>query len=130
MGAHTELKKIPEKQSQLAQRNNCICFETHIGNFGQCSYSIQKKKKMPESCISFLLDDRLSASQMCSGCCKLLRGEQARGRWGTVHKKVNYIYNQLLRQHTVGTYKHHTPSAPTQPANNQTFNHREKGKNE
>ena len=67
---------------------------------------------MPESCISFLLDDRLSASQMCSGCCKLLRGEQARGRWGTVHKKVNYIYNQLLRQHTVETYKHHTLLVP------------------
>ena len=45
---------------------------------------------------------------MYNGCCKLLRGEDGK----LCIKKVNYIYNQLLRQHTVGTYKHHALLLP------------------
>lgn len=51
-----------------------------------------KKKKMPESYISFLLDDRLSASQMCSGCCKLLRGEDGKL---CIKKSTIYTINSL-----------------------------------
>lgn len=90
---------MPKESCKNPQRNQVhwhkeiivLAFENCTGNFGQCSYSIQRK--MPESCISFLLDDGLFTSQMCSGCCRLLRGEQGRGRRGTVHKKINSAYS-------------------------------------